>query len=260
MSSRMAQLDALLDDADELLDQADAQTIDECLARGEAPDHRDDDEACPWCHHGFHGLGCYPSVTYLVTSFSPLDPDPVDDAAMPLTYVGGGLDWPCRCDSALDRLDDTWRPPVLPWGLASLMHQTGLDGWSAQALFDRSLDRVQKAAELSERWVSIGTTDRSPVIETECPECAAGGSHEWLPVAPAVIGRRISVSALMSGSVTLFVPMYVEPVPVVPFDPEPVVEPAEETPQARALQLRQNRNTGPEQPTAGRAHRPRRHA
>lgn len=250
MSSRMAQLDALLDDADELLEQADAQTIDECLARREAPDHRDDDvEACPWCHHGFHGLGCYPPVEYLVSNSGYVDLDPVDDASLPLTDAGGGLDWPCRCDSALDRLDDTWRPPVAPWELASLMHQTGLDGWSTQALFDRSLDRVQKAAEDAERWVSIGTTDRSPFIE-----------DEWLPVAPAVIGRRISVSALMSGSVTLFVPMYVEPVPVVPFDSEPVVEPAEETPQARALQLRQNRNTGPEQPTAGRTHRPRRHA
>lgn len=254
----MDRLAATLDDADELLADVDAQTIDECLARGEAPDHRDDDEACPWCHHGFHGLGCYPPVAYLVTNSWYFDPDPVDDAALPLTDVGGGLDWPCRCDSALDRLDDTWRPPVAPWGLASLMHQTGLDGWSAQALFNRSLNRVQKAAEDAERWVSIGSTDRSPVIETECPECAAGGSHE-LPVAPAVIGRSISVSALISGSVTYFMaPMDVEPVPVVPFDPEPVVEPAEETP-ARALRHRQTRNTGPARPTAGRAHRPRRH-
>lgn len=228
----MGRLAATLNDADELLADVDAQTIDECLARGEAPDHRvDDDEACPWCHHGFHGLGCYPSVTYLVTNYSPFDLDPVDDAAMPLTDVGGGLDWPCRCDSALDRLDDTWRP--LTQALTNLMHQTGLDGWSAQALFNRSLDRLRAAEVGVEKWLGIRA------------------QHLHM----TVMSGRITPEGIVSGGLTVATISDFEPADL---DGNDLVEP-EETPAARALRHRQTRNTGPARPPAGRAHRPRRH-
>lgn len=130
-------------DVDELLDQADAQTIDECLARGEAPDHRDDDKPCDWCGHQFHGLGCYSPVMYLIVSTDfDFTEDPIDDAALPLTAAG---DWPCRCNSALDPLDDTWRPIILPTATTNLMRATGLDGWAARALFDRALVVLQSA-------------------------------------------------------------------------------------------------------------------
>jgi hypothetical protein len=140
--NRMAVLDELLADADELLDEADAQTITDCLARGEAPDHRDA-EPCPWCRHQFHGLGCYPPREYLWISGDPFGPDPIDDASMPLTEVGHP-EW-CRCESALTPLDDTWRPFVAPTETAWLMHVTGLDGYSARALFDKTIDKLMAA-------------------------------------------------------------------------------------------------------------------
>ena len=106
----MTRLAATLGDVDELLADADALTITESLERGEAPDAAPV-AGCAWCGHDFHGLPCRP----------PLDP-------------WAPLWWPCRCDSALTPLDDTWRPPIAHDDPCLLMHRSGLDGWSAPRL------------------------------------------------------------------------------------------------------------------------------
>lgn len=165
--SRMDRLAATLGDADELLAELDAQTIDECLARGEVPDHRDPGDVCHWCGHGFHGLGCHAPTedVWLVLLYC----EAPDGQAMPLVEPGD-FGWPCRCDSTLTRLDDTWRPYVDWRDLTSLMHRTGLDGYAAAALF------AQRIAELAKR---VAQPDH------HCPACDAMAAR--MGVAPVAL-------------------------------------------------------------------------
>lgn len=119
---------AVLADIDALLDDATAQTITEALERGESPEHGlASDQDCAWCGHDWHGLPCQ---TTLTPGFWTMED---------LRQLRG-----CRCDSAMPRRDDTWRPPAS--NVERLMHDQGLDGWAAQAETERSFSRVAFSA------------------------------------------------------------------------------------------------------------------
>lgn len=294
----MDRLTDLLGDVDELLDDADAQTITESLERGESPDHADVDDGCPWCGHGFHGLGCYVPPVYVGTFGD------VDDWAFTLTEP---TPHECGCDSSLTRRDDTWRPFIFDSSQEQhlkLMDETGLDGWAARiellhrlrANYEEAQRARREAHERSRRenlnrilcrhmdetgldgWAAAADRARSSMTMSmnftlavdpaavNAAFASAGSAVE------AVVGSiRAGVASIGEivadiGGITVRhpgfrggrVPPAVQIGEWLAPPPVPLEEP-ELTAQQRALQLRRDRNTGPERPSAGRARRPRRH-
>lgn len=96
----MDRLDDLLVDVDDLLLQADNQTIDECLEGKKAADHVEVDITCPSCDHAFHGLACHPAPRF-VSSRNGWHHG-INDYAMELTEPGANH-WPCTCETSLPR-------------------------------------------------------------------------------------------------------------------------------------------------------------
>ncbi len=158
----MNRLDAALAGLDDLLQEADDQTIDECLRRGAPPDWDPDAGDCVICGHFFHGQPCDPS-------------DPWNDLE------------DCGCETSLTRLDDTWRP-ILPFSwqtwLTRRMAWTGDDGYAAQEEIGReqradtlfraipppdmpeefwtSPSQVEARKNMLELWVQV-TTEATPL-------------------------------------------------------------------------------------------------
>jgi hypothetical protein len=296
--NRMDRLDALLGDADELLDELDAEMIDDCLARGEAPDARTA-EKCPWCRHDFHGLGCArPHAWGPATQYDAFSA--IDTFASWTFEPGQARDWPCRCDSASTPLDDTWRPELPPGDTSYLMHLTGLDGWSVRALFDAALEKGRQRIGAGlcpcgcggpSEWISVGEIDEVPIVQLTPARVSAG---DLVVMGPGVVLMAPGGDVEQPGIVTSEpppeppAPRYARRVLTVSFDfnvrpeafesfrrlleanmprvptvrfrePRPDEPEQPETLQARALRLRQERNTGPARPTAQNARRPRRH-
>jgi len=127
ITARIADIDALLWEQDDVL-------IDRALATGEAPDHgRVGDVPCRWCDHDWHGLPCEPAESLW-------------------DIVIGGH---CTCEGAMTARGDEWRPVLYGSAqdrLSQHIHDTGLDGWAAQADLQRGpLARILRGPIFYER-------------------------------------------------------------------------------------------------------------
>lgn len=94
----MERLASTLADMDDLLQQADDQTIDECLERGKDVDY--DPPLCPSCGHAFHGLACPPPSQFASTKGGWFYG--IDDYSTVL-YEPGASWWSCTCQTSLPR-------------------------------------------------------------------------------------------------------------------------------------------------------------
>ena len=269
----------VLDRIDDLFLELDDEMIDDCLATGEPPDHGElDDPECQWCGHGWHGLPC--------------------DGGYCPCGCGAAVNYDCRCDTATARPDDTWRPHI-EWHEEKallLAHETGMDGWAAQALLRLEVEerkrtrtaQVIPAAPLTAEVVVARVREMldQPARPVISPALGAitipWGGTEAIGAAFRAMGEAAQRSAhavnLAFDSMILHgrrgphappMEMY-GPTPEaldrlwgainrLPRDGQPPREMRDTDPRGYALAMRQNRNTGPDRPAGQNAHRPRRH-